>query len=133
MFIFTINNNMEKFKGFSTVNRIRAPYSLRDEDLIKRDLLNEFYTKLGERVMRPNFGSIIWDLIMDPSTETLDERIKEDVRKIINRDPRVALENVAVYALDHTIRVEIVISIIPTESTDILYLEYERKITEGVE
>ena len=30
------------FRGFSTVDNIRAPYSLYDDDLVKRDLLNEF-------------------------------------------------------------------------------------------
>lgn len=124
---------MESFKGFSTIGRIRAPYTLRDEDLIKRDLLNEFYTKLGERVMRPNFGSIIWDLVMDPGTEDLEEAIKEDVAKVISRDPRVDLEDVFVLMLDHTIRIEVTISILPIRNTEKLYLEYQRKLEEGVE
>ena len=59
------------FKGFSTVDKNRAPYTLTDTNLIKRDLLNHFYTKKGERVMRPNFGSIIWDMLMEPETPTL--------------------------------------------------------------
>jgi len=50
------------FKGFSTVNKVKAPYTLTDMALVKQDLLNEFNTRKGERVMRPNFGSIIWDL-----------------------------------------------------------------------
>ena len=52
------------FKGFSTIDKIRAPYSLFDQELIKRDLLNEFQTRRGERLMKPNFGSIIHDLLM---------------------------------------------------------------------
>ena len=52
------------FKGFSTVDKIRAPYSLTDIELVKRDLLNEFYTKKGERVMRPNLGCIVHDLLL---------------------------------------------------------------------
>lgn len=124
---------MEQFVGFSTVDRVKAPYSLRNEDIIKRDLLNEFYTKLGERVMRPNFGSIIWDLIMDPSTDDLDAAIRNDVDKIIGRDPRVNLLNTSIFVLDHTVRVEIDIEILPIRNVERLYLEYQRDITEGFE
>ena len=60
-----INNSMATiFKGFSTVDKIRAPYSLFDQELIKRDLLNEFHTRKGERLMKPNFGSIIQILVI---------------------------------------------------------------------
>ena len=74
---------MAKFKGFNTIGRVKAPYTITDGELIKRDLLNQFYTKLGERVMRPNYGSIIWDLLMDPSTADLDKKIQKDIDKIL--------------------------------------------------
>ena len=66
-----INNSMARLLGFSTVDKVKAPYSLVDGDVIVRDLLNEFYTKKGERLMRPNFGSVIWDLLMNPNTSCL--------------------------------------------------------------
>ena len=47
------------FRGFSTVDTVKAPFSLSDMELVKRDLLNEFNTRKGERVMRPNFGCIV--------------------------------------------------------------------------
>jgi len=124
---------MPNFRGFTTIGRNRAPYTINDSELIKRDLLNEFYTKLGERVMRPNFGSIIWDLLMDPSTAELDQLIKDDVAKIIDRDPRVRELKTVVVVLDQTIRVEIDLLFVYLESTDKLYLEYQRKITEGID
>ena len=129
----TINNSMAKFKGFSTVDRVRAPYTLVDSELVKRDLLNEFYTRRGERVMRPEFGSIIWDIIMDPSTSKLEGQIRDDVKKILGRDPRVEHKNTTVYVLDHAIRVEILIEILPAGDVEQLYLEYTREITEGIE
>ena len=122
---------MATFKGFNTIGRIRAPYTLTDGALIKRDLLNEFNTRLGERVMRPNFGSIIWDLLMDPSTPELEEQIRQDVLKIIDRDPRVEHLNTTITILDHTIRVEITINMLPYNSEDVLYLNYTRDLTAG--
>lgn len=122
---------MIRFKGFSTVNRIRAPFTLTDSDLIKRDLLNEFYTKKGERVMRPNFGSIIWDILMDPFSPDLENKIREDVLAILGKDPRVRHVNTTILTLDHTIRVEIVLNFVATGNEDTLYLAYTREITEG--
>ena len=76
------------FRGFSTVDKIRAPYSLFDQELIKRDLLNEFQTRRGERLMKPNFGSIIHDLLMEPEDTITDDEIRDDITRICDKDPR---------------------------------------------
>ena len=123
---------MAKFIGFNTIGRVRAPYTLTDGELIKRDLLNQFYTKLGERVMRPNYGSIIWDLLMDPSTADLDRKVQKDIEKIIKSEPRAELLDTKLFILDHTIRAEIDIRILPDGDAEKLYLEYIREITEGI-
>lgn len=124
---------MTRFKGFSTVDRPKPPYTLTDTELVKRDLLNEFYTRRGERVMRPNFGSIVWELLMNPSGGDLENQIKEDVAKIVNRDVRVSLINTAVQILDHAINVRIDLRYSITNDVDQLYLTYTRNITEGVD
>lgn len=124
---------MTRFKGFSTIDRAKPPYTLTDTELVKRDLLNEFYTRRGERVMRPKFGSIIWDILMNPIGEDLETQIKEDVQKIINRDPRVALINTTVQMQDHAIGVRVDLRYTLTDNVDQLYLNYTRNITEGVD
>jgi phage baseplate assembly protein W len=124
---------MAQFKGFSTVDTIRPSYTLIDGDLVKRDLINEFYTRLGERVMRPNFGSIIWDLLMDPNTPDIVARVEEDVEKIIDRDPRAQLLDTRIFLQDQSLRVEIDLIFVPTGDPDTLYLSYQRKITEGID
>jgi phage baseplate assembly protein W len=117
-----------KFKGFSTVDRIRAPYTLDGRDLIKRDLLNTFYTKKGERVMRPEYGSIIWDLLMNPDDTATEKEIRDDVDRIIESDPRVDLLNTTIIYMDHTIRLEIALRYVLLNDSDTLYLEYTREI-----
>ena len=47
------------FQGFSTKTNQFFPDRLYDIDLAKQDLLNEIYTRKGERVMEPQFGSIV--------------------------------------------------------------------------
>jgi len=117
-------NMVTIFKGFNTVDQIRAPYTLTDVDLIKRDLLNEFYTKKGERVMRPNFGSIIWDLLMNPQDEFTERDVKEDIERIIAKHSRVDLVEITVFSSDKSIRADITLNYVLLESTDVLYLEF---------
>lgn len=115
------------FKGFSTVDKIRAPYSLTDIDLVKRDLLNEFNTRLGERVMRPNFGSIIWDLLMNPEDSFTEQDVREDIEKIVGKDNRVELVDITVFRSDHTIRAEVELLFVILKTSDILYLEFTQE------
>lgn len=123
---------MATFIGMSTVDTVRAPYVLTDDDLIKRDLLNEFNTKRGERVMRPNFGSIIWEILMDPDSETLEKQVDEDIAKIIDRDPRVSLLRVNTVVAEHTLRSEVIVQYVASTNQDTLYLNYTRDAQEGV-
>ncbi len=119
-----------KFKGFNTIDRIRAPYTLEGKDLVKRDLLNIFYTKKGERLMRPEFGSVIWDLLMNPDDKATEKEIRDDVESIIDSDPRVDHLKTTIIFMDHTIRIEIDLKYVLLNDSDILYLEYSRE-TEG--
>lgn len=125
---------MANFKGISTINRVRAPFTLTDRELIKRDLLNTFYTRRGERVMRPNYGSIIWDLLMDPQDAATEQSIRADVERIIRGDPRVNLIDITMVSSDHSIRVNVTINFVQYDELDILYLEYVREATsaEGI-
>lgn len=124
---------MATFKGFSTINKVRAPYTLTDGELVKRDLLNTFYTKKGERLMRPNYGSMIWDLLMNPEDSLTNNEIIEDVKRIIEADPRVEFIDATIYTLEYTIRIEVELRILPFNNPETLYLEYTRNIIEGVE
>lgn len=77
------------YKGFSSVNDQSSSNKLFDFDLIKQDILNHFKTRKGERVMNPEFGSIIWDLLMEPLTNQTREALKKDIETICTYDPRV--------------------------------------------
>jgi phage baseplate assembly protein W len=115
------------FKGFSTVNKVRAPYSLTDINLVKQDLLNEFNTRLGERVMLPNFGSIIWDLLMNPEDGFTEQDVREDIERIVGKDSRVELVNITVFRSDHAIRAEVELRFVILKTSDTLYLEFTQE------
>jgi phage baseplate assembly protein W len=124
---------MATFKGFTTLDRVKAPFTITDQELIKRHLLNEFYTKKGERVMRPNFGSIIWDLLMDPNDVTLNSAVTKDIERIVAKETRVQLIDLTVYTADHAISADIQLRYLPFNNVDSLYLIFEKQINEGIE
>ena len=115
------------FKGFSTVDKVRAPYTLTDIELVKQDLLNEFYTKKGERVMRPNFGCVVHDMLMNPEDLFTEEEIRDDILRIVEKEPRVNFLDMNVYSLDQTIRIELFLSFVLLESEEVLYLNFTRE------
>ncbi len=116
------------FKGMSTIDKIRAPYTVTDRDLVKRDLLNTFYTRKGERVMRPNHGSIIWDLLMNPADPGTEQEIRDDVERIVGKDPRVQLVQTKVLMLDYAIRVNVTLRYVALDSVETLYLEFNKNL-----
>jgi phage baseplate assembly protein W len=95
------------FRGYSSVNKTTPNTDLIDIDLVKRDLLNHFNTIRGERVMRPNFGSIIWDMLFDPFDADTREAIIADARRIIESEPRVQLQRLNVTDFDQGLRIDI--------------------------
>jgi phage baseplate assembly protein W len=77
------------YVGFSTIDSTNTGSKLYDFDLIKQDLINNFNTKRGERVMNPTYGSIIWELLFEPLTPDVQDQIRQDVMNICNSDPRI--------------------------------------------
>lgn len=117
---------MRKFKGFSTVGREWGNFKIYDIELAKRDLLNEFYTRKGERLMSPTFGSIIWDLLFDPLTDETAELIRQDCLRIVSKDPRLELRDFDVSESEHTIIVTILLNYVPTATVTELVAVFNR-------
>ena len=54
-------------------------------------------TSPGERVMRPEFGCGIWELVMEPNTAQLHGRVQTRVRQALTRwEPRIDVLDVQV-------------------------------------
>lgn len=122
-----------RFVGFSTRNRIFPPYGIEGIDLVKQDLINEFTTRLGERVMQPEFGTIIYDTLMEPLDDITRQQIVEDVRRIVNRDPRTEFNDLQMTETEHTIQIEVSLTYVPLREENTLFLEYTTNIQERYE
>jgi phage baseplate assembly protein W len=114
------------YKGFSTVNTNTENYNLYDFELIKQDLFNHFYTRQGERLMQPNFGTVIWDLLFEPLTPEIKEVILNNVNVIINYDPRIKAENVIVTGYDQGIQIQCTLTFLPYNIQQTLQLTFDQ-------
>ena len=77
------------YRGFSTVGLKGLDSRVSNVDLVRIDLLNQFNTRLGERVGRPGFGSIIHDLLFDLSDPRTEGLVVADAQRILSEDPRL--------------------------------------------
>lgn len=67
------------------------------EQSIKTGIEIVLGTRRGERVMRPEFGCGIWELVMEPNTAQLHGRLQARVRDALTRwEPRIDVLDVRV-------------------------------------
>jgi phage baseplate assembly protein W len=116
------------YVGFSSTNIANTNSKLYDLDLIKQDLINHFNTRKGERIMNPDFGSVIWDLIMEPLTPDLQVVIQEDINAICNSDARVVPTQIKISELTTGYLVEITIQLVGSDQSANLSLNFNQNI-----
>jgi phage baseplate assembly protein W len=89
---------MATYDGFSTVGRSSLDTKLHDVELVKQDLRNHFFTRLGEVRGDPRFGCIIWDMLAEPFDDRTEDAVVAEVERIIGSDPRVRVLSLDVQA-----------------------------------
>jgi phage baseplate assembly protein W len=111
------------YKGFSTIGQNKK-FRLTDFDLVKRDILNHFYIRKGEKLMNPSFGTIIWNVLYEPFTEDLKAVIQADIKNIANYDPRVSFDNIVVTEYDQGIQILLELRYLQTNQTSMMNLQF---------
>ena len=117
---------MITYKGFSTYQRNKH-FRVTDFELVKQDLLNYFNIRKGEKLMNPDFGTIIWDKIFDPLNEDTKAIIMQDIKRIISYVPRLAARDVNVTEYDTGLQIEITLIYIQTNQVDNLRLQFDQQ------
>lgn len=113
------------YKGFSTVNRAKK-FRTTDIDLVKQDLINHFSIRKGEKLMQPNFGSIIWSMLFEPLDDNTTQLITDDVERIVGYDPRMNLDNITVITQDNGIQIELDLTYVPENLSTTLSLQFNQ-------
>lgn len=117
---------MSTYKGFSTYNRSKK-FRLTDFELVKQDLINHFNIRKGEKLMNPDFGTVIWDTLFNPLDQDTVNIIQQDVRRIIAYDPRLAATNVLVTQYDRGIQIQLDLTYIPNNQTGTIQFRFDQQ------
>ena len=114
-----------RYKGFSS-NEIKNNFKLYDIELVKRDLMNHFYIRKGEKLENPNFGTIIWDMLFENFTSEVRRLITEDVEQIINYDPRVKVNALTIDSTDQGIRIQADVVYLPFNVNERMTFDFDK-------
>lgn len=116
---------MTVYKGFSTIlNKKR--YSLTDYALARQDLINYFNIRKGSKLMQPGFGTIIWTQLFEPLSETTQDIITNDIKKIVGYDPRLSITDIAVAQQSNGLQISISLTYIPTNQVDTIEMNFNK-------
>ena len=116
---------MSTYRGFSTYNRFKK-FRLTDLELVKQDLFNHFQIRKGEKLMNPDFGTIIWNILFEPFTEEIKTAIVKDIQSVVSYDPRISVENINVTQYEYGLQVELDLTYIPTNQTQLLNFTFDK-------
>jgi len=114
------------YRGISTVNPENDGFRLYDVAIIKQDIINHFHIRQGEKLENPEFGTIIWDVLYEPLTESLKQAIVENVESIINSDPRVSVDRVIVDSYFNGIQIECVVTFLDYSIAEQMQLQFDQ-------
>lgn len=114
------------YRGFSTINANTENFALYDFQLIQQDLTNHFYIRQGERLMNPEFGTVIWDLLFEPLTPEIKNLITRNVDTILNAEPRVQASQIIVTPYATGIQIQCVLTYLPYNISQQMQLKFDQ-------
>jgi len=80
------------YTGFSSYQfQENKQFKQTDLELVKTDLIAHIFTSKGSRVMMPEFGTLIPDVLFEPLDDITTELIEDELRSVFDFDPRVIL------------------------------------------
>ena len=87
---------------------------------------NYFYIRKGEKLENPEFGTVIWDMLFENFTEEVKQIIAKDVEAIVNYDPRVTVNSVAIDSTDQGIRIQADIVYLPFNVNERMTFDFDK-------
>lgn len=116
---------MARYKGFSTVGRF-FKFRVTDYELAKQDLINHLQMSKGEKLMNPDFGTIIWELLFENRTQDLRNEIIAEMERVVSYDPRLQLISVDFVEYEFGIMIDLEVLYTGDAKPVTLRLEFER-------
>lgn len=117
---------MAFFKGFSTIG-LNTRWKLSDTELVKRDIMNHFQTRRGERLNNLEFGSRIWEFTFEGMSDELREAIAADVQNIIDSDPRVVAKDITIQQFEHGFQIELDLYFVNQDVSESMFVQFNQE------
>ena len=118
---------MAMYRGFSTLQGNFLSTKVVDTELVKRDLLNAFAIRKGEKVGTPGYGSGVLDLVMEPLTEEVKNLLLEEVTSTIAQDPRVSLQQLVIEEYENGLQAQINLLYVQSNQSENLVINLDRQ------
>ena len=118
---------MSMYRGFSTLQGNFSSTKVVDSELVKRDLLNAFAIRKGEKVGSPGYGSGVLDLVMEPLTEEVKNLLLEEVTATIAQDPRVSLQQLVIDEYSNGLQAQINLLYVQSNQSENLIINFDRQ------
>jgi phage baseplate assembly protein W len=121
---------MSTYRGFSTIGSDFATPTVTDFMVAKTDLQNSLNVRQGERVMRPEFGCLVWDMLYEPFTDELYDELIQNITNIGNSDPRLELQQIQPTSYEHGIQISMILRYIPTDQVEQMLYTFNQEASQ---
>ena len=99
---FTADPNDPESKAGVRLNSAGAILKAEYEESVRQSISIILGTARGERVMRPDFGCGVYDLVFEPNAPATTGRISQEVREsLLLNEPRIDVRDVRVESRDN--------------------------------
>ena len=117
---------MATFIGFNTQNQFKK-FTLVDDALIKRDLLNALNIRQGQLVGRPGYGTALWDNLFENQTNETEAAITREIQRVAGGDPRLQITEVDIFPQENGILIQLLLTIVPSTDAERLSIFFDQQ------
>jgi phage baseplate assembly protein W len=117
---------MATFIGFNTQNQFKK-FTLVDDALIKRDLLNALNIRQGQLVGRPGYGTALWDNLFENQTNETEAAITKEIQRVAGGDPRLQISEVDIFPQENGILIQLLLTIVPSTDAERLSIFFDQQ------
>ena len=126
---------MSNIIGYTTIDQAFTSKPLTDLELAKRDLLNHFHIRKGEKWTNPEFGSNLPFYVFQPLDDITIDLIKQEVFEIVSFDPRFeVIENIINVDEDsHYVTINVKLMYVPSTTAIDLQVKFDKESSNNSE
>jgi phage baseplate assembly protein W len=117
---------MATFIGFNTQDQFKK-FTLVDDALIKRDLLNALNIRQGQLVGRPGYGTALWDNLFENQTNETETAITREIQRVAGGDPRLQISRVDVFPQENGMLIQLELTIVPSTDAERLSIFFDQQ------